>query len=95
VQGAGVGHWDVELFGDAPVAAAMKGSRQLHRRGPNTGVAVAVKGSRHGGGGNDDGVPVAAACTPVASLKAVRQQQHAREMKICQVILAERQVPNL
>jgi hypothetical protein len=88
----GVGHWDVEVLGSALAAAVMKGPRQLCQRDPSTGAA---KGSRHGGCGGDDGVPVAAACAPVASLMAFRRRQRVREMKICQVIQVERRVPNL
>jgi hypothetical protein len=45
-------------------------------------IAVASKRSRHGGGGDDNRVPTAIACTPVASLMAVRWRQRAREMKV-------------
>jgi hypothetical protein len=65
----------------APVAAAMKGPWQLHRRGPGTG-AVATKVSRHGGGGGDDAVPATATCAPITSLMVVQRWQRAREMKI-------------
>jgi hypothetical protein len=32
-----------------------EGAQQLHRRDPGTGTVVAVKGSRHGGGNDNDG----------------------------------------
>jgi hypothetical protein len=72
------------------------------RSGGDEGVAaVASKRSRHRGGGEGvparwrRQVPTAAACAPVTSLMAVRQWQRAKEIKNCQVIQAERRVPNL
>jgi hypothetical protein len=56
-------------------------------------AAAAVKESQHGGG-DDDGVPVVAACALVTSLMVVWQRRRVREMKICQVIQAERWVTN-
>jgi hypothetical protein len=70
------------LLGGAPAVASMKGPLQLRRRGPSTGAAAAMKGSRHGGGGGGDGVPAAAVRAPVASLMVVRWRQRVREMKI-------------
>jgi hypothetical protein len=89
---AGVGHRDVEVLSGAPAVMSMKGPWRLHQRGPDTGAA---KGSRHSSGDDDDGVPTVASCAPVASLMAVRWWQCMREMKFCEVIQAERQVPNL
>jgi hypothetical protein len=46
----------------------MKGPRRLHRTGPGTGAAAAVKGPRCGGGGGErysrflDGGPTVATC---------------------------------
>jgi hypothetical protein len=91
--GGGDAAWLGEVSG-TPMTASMKGLRRLRRRGPGTGVATAVKGSRHGGSGDDDGVPAATTSAPVASLVVLRQQR-AREMKICQVISGRRRVPNL
>jgi hypothetical protein len=47
--------------GGAPTAASMKGPRWLCQRGPGKGVATAAKGSRHGSGNDDNGVPAKAA----------------------------------
>jgi hypothetical protein len=46
------------LLSGASAAAAMKGLRWLHRRGPGTGATSAVaKGSRHGSSGSTEGGP--------------------------------------
>jgi hypothetical protein len=58
------------------------------------GAVAAMKGSQHGGG-DDDRVPMVAACSPVTSLMVVWRRRCVREMKICQVIQAERRVTNL
>jgi hypothetical protein len=85
----GSGQAGAEEGADVSVAADGCGGGEVRM-----GTMVAVMGSRHGGGGDVDGVLVAAACTLVGSL-AVRWWQHAMETKFCQVISGQSWVINL